>query len=475
MASWNVLATSLEGRRDALLMALRRLGKFRRGGYRNVVVGAVESVDGSLARVHEALDADPLLPTALARVVPIEATVRFEAPTAVETLAAAAEPFVDRLAGGSFFVRLERRGLKGRLHTPTVERALGDHVWRALEARGHTPRVAFEDPDAVLVIETVGAEGARERRPDLLGARHVLAVAADRFEHAVVTELGQHVEGIDPAAQHRHLLEAGAPRAVVPEEGHDRQPVLERGLELHAADAEAAVADDHDHLLARARELDPDPHADAVTDGRERPRVHDLPGEARPEPLREPAREREAVDHERRIPVHQLEQIARQARGMDRYAVVHLRFLRAQCLLELRAHARHLGQPGAALARNPARGGEVGELPEHELRIADDRHLGRHVPADARGCRVDLDVGRLRVPRRWLAEVFPAPELEADGEDHVGSPGERLLPRPAHGERVVLGERTLTRAAGVHGNREPPRELAQLGRPVRPEDAVAGA
>src|SRR5881397_2884310 len=152
MTSWNVLATSLEGRRDALLMALRRLGKFRRGGYRNVVVGAVESVDEFLARVHEALDADPLLPTALARVVPIEA------PTAVETLAAAAEPFVDRLAGGSFFVRLERRGLKGRLHTPTVERALGDHVWCALEARGHTPRVEFKDPDAVLVIETIGDE-----------------------------------------------------------------------------------------------------------------------------------------------------------------------------------------------------------------------------------------------------------------------------------------------------------------------------
>src|SRR6266704_364286 len=104
MASWNVLATSLEGRRDALLMALRRLGKFRRGGYRNVVVGAVESVDEFLARVREALDADPLLPTALAKVVPIEATVRIEAPTAVETLAAAAEPFIDRLAGGSFFV-----------------------------------------------------------------------------------------------------------------------------------------------------------------------------------------------------------------------------------------------------------------------------------------------------------------------------------------------------------------------------------
>jgi len=158
MASWNVLATSLEGRRDALLIALRRLGKFRRGGYRNVVVGEVESTDDFLARVREALDGDPLLPTALAKVVPIEATVRIEAPTAVDTLAAAAEPFIPRLAGGSFFVRLERRGFKGRLHTPTVERALGDHVWRALEARGHAPRVDFKDPDAVLVIETVGDE-----------------------------------------------------------------------------------------------------------------------------------------------------------------------------------------------------------------------------------------------------------------------------------------------------------------------------
>jgi tRNA(Ser,Leu) C12 N-acetylase TAN1 len=89
-------------------------------------------------------------------VVPIERTVRIEPNEAVDTLAAAAEPFLDRLAGGSFFVRLERRGLKGRLHSPTVERELGDRVWKALEARGATPRVDFRDPDAVLVVETVG-------------------------------------------------------------------------------------------------------------------------------------------------------------------------------------------------------------------------------------------------------------------------------------------------------------------------------
>jgi len=158
MPPWNVLATSLEGRRDALLIALRRLGRFRRGGYRNVIVGQVEDVTGFLIAVREALASEPLLPTALAKVVPVEALVRFDPITAADTFAAAAEPMLDRLGSGSFFVRLERRGMKGRLHTPTLERDLADRVWKALEARGAVPRVEFGDPDAVLVVETVGDE-----------------------------------------------------------------------------------------------------------------------------------------------------------------------------------------------------------------------------------------------------------------------------------------------------------------------------
>jgi|SRR5581483_195268 len=173
MPSWNCLATSPEGRRDALLFALRRFGKFRRGGYRNVVIGTVDDPPALLASVEQALASDPLLPTALAKLVPIEATARFEPSTAVDTLAEAVEPFVDRLAGGSFFVRLERRGLKGRLHTPTVERALGDRVWQSIERRGRVPRVDFRDPDAILVVETIGDQAGiavlsrelRERHP----------------------------------------------------------------------------------------------------------------------------------------------------------------------------------------------------------------------------------------------------------------------------------------------------------------------
>ena len=153
---WNVLATSVEGRRDDLLAGLRRLAGFRPGGYRNVVVAQVDDPAALVDGVRAALGADARLAGALARLVPLDVHVRFEQPTAIDTFTAAAEPLLDRLAGKSFFVRLERRGMKGRLHSPTIEREIGGRLWRTLESRGHTPRVEFRDPDVVLVIETLG-------------------------------------------------------------------------------------------------------------------------------------------------------------------------------------------------------------------------------------------------------------------------------------------------------------------------------
>jgi tRNA(Ser,Leu) C12 N-acetylase TAN1 len=172
VASFDILATSLEGRRDALLVALRRLGRFRPGGYRNVVVGSVEDRVAFLDRVTDALARDPLLPTALARLLPIDDTLRFTLETALDDLAAAAEPLVERLDGNAFFVRVERRGLKGRLHTPTLERDLADRVWRMLEGRGRAPRVDFRDPDGALVVETLGDQAGIVLLPRALRARY---------------------------------------------------------------------------------------------------------------------------------------------------------------------------------------------------------------------------------------------------------------------------------------------------------------
>ena len=172
MAAFDVLATSLEGRRDALLVALRRLGRFRPGGYRNVVVGSVDDRAAFLARVADDLARDPLLPTALARLLPIDVTLRVTLETALDDFAAAAEPLLEGLPGDAFFVRVERRGLKGRLQTPTLERALADRVWRMLEARGRVPRVDFADPDGVLVVETLGDQAGLTLLPRALRGRY---------------------------------------------------------------------------------------------------------------------------------------------------------------------------------------------------------------------------------------------------------------------------------------------------------------
>jgi len=153
---WNVLATSVEGARPILLSWLRRHGAFRGGGYRNVAIGRVVDVPAFLDGLRDDLARDPGRGAILGRVLPIERTLLLDPTDPLGSLEAAVEPLRDRVAGGSYFVRLERRGLRDALHSSDVERALGAVLWRALEAAGHTPRVAFRDPDAVVVIETLG-------------------------------------------------------------------------------------------------------------------------------------------------------------------------------------------------------------------------------------------------------------------------------------------------------------------------------
>ena len=156
--TWNVIATALEGQRDLLRLALKRLGRFRGSGYRNIVIGEVPDPLAFLPQVAEAMAASRHLQMSLGKLLPIERVVPFTAVDAVETLAAAAEPFLDRLAGGTFFVRMERRGLCNEVHSSETERAVGACLVAALEKRGCVPQVRFKDPDHVVVIESIGEE-----------------------------------------------------------------------------------------------------------------------------------------------------------------------------------------------------------------------------------------------------------------------------------------------------------------------------
>ena len=238
---------------------------------------------------------------------------------------------------------------------------------------------------------------------------------------------------------------------------HDRQLVLERGLDLHAADAEAAVADDDDHLLARARELGAD--APCRCRGRPAPAVRRRrsgPGSAPPSHCES---QPESVKLSTTIvasgSITSSESRATR-RGMDRHRAVHLRLLRAQRAVELvrtrspprRARRRRGGACRRRRARRRARRAAG-------ARASDRRRSGRRRARASRsrdGVASTWTYGRVGVPRRRLAEVLAAPEPEADREDHVGAARERLLPRAAHGERVVLRHGALRGAAGVDRN-----------------------
>jgi tRNA(Ser,Leu) C12 N-acetylase TAN1 len=157
MRQWNVLATSLEGRRPALLVVLRRLGAFWGAGYRNVLVGRVDDRDAFLEAVRERLPTDPLLEGSLTKIVPVEQVTQFEAAGLCETVVSALAPTTARLAGKTFYVRLERRGFKGVVHTPTVERAVGQALLEAAAGHGAAGRVSFQDPDVIVAVETTGS------------------------------------------------------------------------------------------------------------------------------------------------------------------------------------------------------------------------------------------------------------------------------------------------------------------------------
>lgn len=156
MRPWNVLATAHEGYRDVLMGRMRRHGDFGGGGYRNLAVGHVDDPIAFMDAVRDALPSDRALSMSLARILPIDVVTRFDPADPAGSLAAASEPLWERLGGGTFFVRVERRGLRGHLHSSVVERAIGERVWEFLAARGGTPRVAFADADAILAVETLG-------------------------------------------------------------------------------------------------------------------------------------------------------------------------------------------------------------------------------------------------------------------------------------------------------------------------------
>jgi tRNA(Ser,Leu) C12 N-acetylase TAN1 len=155
-ADWNVIVTSRSGTQRDLRRALRFLVRLRRGGFRNILVGRVEDPVAFLDGVAALLERQPFVEAWLGRLLVVERTFPVERESFEARLREETAPLLDRIAGHSFHVRVERRGHKGSIDTQETERALGDFVYTTLHERGDACRVSFSDPDLVLAVEIVG-------------------------------------------------------------------------------------------------------------------------------------------------------------------------------------------------------------------------------------------------------------------------------------------------------------------------------
>lgn len=156
MRNWNIVVTTVPGQERELLPALKRLGEFTYSEFKGILVGRVEDVAGFLEDILRAHATDVGWRQYLLRVLPVEQAFSFTPATLEERLRAAVVPLVQRMAGGTFYVRIERRGYKGTILSPEVERRLGDYVMHLATQQGKTLQVSFHDPDYVIVAETVG-------------------------------------------------------------------------------------------------------------------------------------------------------------------------------------------------------------------------------------------------------------------------------------------------------------------------------
>src|SRR5690349_14609921 len=120
---WNVLAIATRGETGKALALLGKVGRFRTGGYPQVLVGSVPRRNGDLLEgLGELAAGGDLTAGVLDRLVPVERAVSFPRDDVAETLCETLEPLAPRLCGRTFYVRTHLRGMKGRIEHPAVAR-----------------------------------------------------------------------------------------------------------------------------------------------------------------------------------------------------------------------------------------------------------------------------------------------------------------------------------------------------------------
>jgi tRNA(Ser,Leu) C12 N-acetylase TAN1 len=157
VGAWNAIITARGYRLPQARQFLRVLGRVERTGFYNVLTMNVDDPERLIDRLERLLAEHPRAVGSVAHVFPAQRCFDFSSPAEFASKAReAALAWVPRLAGKTLHVRVHRRGRKGTLVSPEAERAIADALLAAIQETGNPARVAFDDPDAIVLIETIG-------------------------------------------------------------------------------------------------------------------------------------------------------------------------------------------------------------------------------------------------------------------------------------------------------------------------------
>jgi len=157
MLEWNAVVTVHEEGYQKARQMLQRFGEVGKTDYFNLLVMRVPDYRQLMEELREEAERDPKSVLPLARVIPVIQTFTFQTPEEFEKKARqAVTAWLPALGGKSFHLRMHRRGFKGKLSGMEEEKFLDSYLLEALELAGNRGRITFDDPDAIIALETVG-------------------------------------------------------------------------------------------------------------------------------------------------------------------------------------------------------------------------------------------------------------------------------------------------------------------------------
>jgi tRNA(Ser,Leu) C12 N-acetylase TAN1 len=155
MKEWNVLVATHWGQEKKSLRFLSQHGEFKSSGFKDVLLGHVENMNLFLDKLELMRQENPGQMNSLSQIVPLERTFYFKLPDFMDKLKETVSPYMEKVEDKKFYLRVKRRGHKGEISSQEIEKEIAGVIIENIEKAGKQTHVRFNDPDVIIVVETI--------------------------------------------------------------------------------------------------------------------------------------------------------------------------------------------------------------------------------------------------------------------------------------------------------------------------------